>query len=333
MKRAKRLLINSRFFLGTTGLVVLLVGFLSFSKPARQGSPAVSSSASGWVFEVIEEVEEEFEDEVGFWKGLHLRRRFGVEVLTSLDLRTKSTTDIAADTTDDPWTFCVVYYDETNGDLKYAEESLSDSIWHILTLDSRGDVGKYPAIAIDYLGGRHVSYYDATNGDLKYAYCTSNCGASPANWTIEVADSTVGKNVGLFTEITVDNLLRPHISYIDSTNKSLKYATKVGDWWYPYTVEDEANPQDLIASTSIGLDSLGKPHISYSDRHEKTLRYAYSPDWGPNWNTTEVPDSWDDVGLWNSIAVGVGDTAHISYSASDSLCSFKALKYTRGKPW
>ena len=51
MKRAKRLLIKSRFVLGTTGLVVLLVGFLSFSKPARQGSPTVFSSASDYLCE------------------------------------------------------------------------------------------------------------------------------------------------------------------------------------------------------------------------------------------------------------------------------------------
>ena len=237
----------------------------------------------------------------------------------------------------------VVYYDATNGDLKYAEAYPAAGSWSTVTVDSGGarddDVGRYAAIAIDGSGKRHVSYYDATNGDLKYSLCDPSKGSCTlprrdprSGWiTIEVADSTPGTDVGLFTEIAVDQDNVPHISYIDSTNSSLKYAALLFGW--DKVTVDVSN--DLIASTSIGLDQNGKPRISYSDRTNKTVKYAHCTiecDDSANWDQVTVPDVWSDVGLWNSIAVDLADTIHISYSASDSLCEFKALKYAKGKP-
>lgn len=60
MMRRKRLWIEGSFLLGITGIALLLSGILSFSKVRGEDSPAPSSSGSRWVFEVIEEGEEEF---------------------------------------------------------------------------------------------------------------------------------------------------------------------------------------------------------------------------------------------------------------------------------
>jgi hypothetical protein len=238
-------------------------------------------------------------------------------------------TDIAVSPNDS--TICIVYYDEIHGALKYAEKKYPSGPWKLVTVDDGGNVGKYPAIAIGSDGVRHVSYYDETNGNLKYATCPGNC-TVPSSWFIGDVDAT--DDVGLFTEIAVDPFNRPHISYIDATNSSLKYAALIG-FWRTITV-DLAN--DFVASTSIGIGSGNSVHISYSDRTNNTLNYTncYA---GTNctidpttWNKFPIPDSWDDVGLWNSIAVSDEDTVHISYSATHSLCSFRALKYAKGKP-
>ncbi len=236
-------------------------------------------------------------------------------------------TDIALDTLCEELCVAIVYYDETNGDLKYAERA--DDEWSTVTIDDGDDddVGRYPAIAIDRFGKRHVSYYDATNGVLKYACCPSGC-LQAANWLSEVVDDPSEARVGLFTEIAVNQSRVPCISYIDSTHHSVKCAFREAIDWDTVTVE--GTPNCLIASTSISVGVQDTIYISYSDRTEKTLKYASCTDdckYAVSWDTLTVPDSWSDVGLWNSIGVGRGDTVHFSYSASDSACDYKALKY------
>lgn len=254
-------------------------------------------------------------------------------------------TDIAVDPHGEPCGYpCMVYYDALNGDLKYAEMAdFPYGYWTTVTVDAGGptgsdDVGRYPAIAIHPASGRrHVSYYDATNGDLMYATCSDNC-TDPYRWSKQVVDNPLQEpnDVGLFTEIAVDAYNAPHISYVDATNQNLKYAffDVPLQVWRLGVVEYLTN---VLASTSIGVENTIPPrlHISYSDRTAKTLKYAKCSidcHQTSNWSIETVPDSWDDVGLWNSIAVGLADTVHISYSASDALCSFKALKYAKGKP-
>ena len=116
----------------------------------------------------------------------------------------------------------ISYYDETNGDLKYAYKYFNPLRqrfeWHIETVDSEGDVGKFTSIALDSQGYPHISYYDRTNGDLKYAY------KDASGWHIETVDSE--GRVGAFTSIALDSQGYPHISYFGATNLDLKYTTK-----------------------------------------------------------------------------------------------------------
>jgi hypothetical protein len=265
--------------------------------------------------------------------------------LTRLDLDATGNlgtygTDIALDTTGTAPYCGVVYYDATHGNLKYAERDSTS--WHTVTIDTVGDVGRYPAIAIDRYRKRYVSYYDATNGNLKWATCNPNGGASCAvppgglgsGWSIPDAVDTTGV-VGLFTEIAVSQAGDAvYISYVDSTNQALKCAKwKIMSGWDTLTIE--SSQSDLIASTSIGVYGTDTVHVSYSDRTAKTLKCAscyHDCDDAANWDKLTIPDSWSDVGLWNSVGVGRADTVHISYSATDTVCDFKALKYVVGKP-
>lgn len=208
----------------------------------------------------------------------------------------------------------ISYYDQTNGNLKYALKR--GGRWQIEIVDSAGNVGKHTSIAIDSRGNPHISYYDSTTGALKYA------ARQGSSWEIEIVDSAAraGQYTGLYTSIALDRDGNPHIGYYDSTDDnrargSLKYAVKSAESWQIVTVDSAGNAGGYI---SIALDSNDQPHISYLDFINVDLKYAVKSE--DNWQI-EVADSTGRVGPYSSIALDSRGGPHISYrdSTKDDL--------------
>ena len=63
-------------------------------------------------------------------------------------------TDIALDSQDTPH---VVWFDDSNKDLKYAVRN--GGSWEISTVDSPGDVGRFPSLAINGNDVPSISYF------------------------------------------------------------------------------------------------------------------------------------------------------------------------------
>ncbi len=81
----------------------------------------------------------------------------------------------------------ISYYDFTNKDLKYAKNvgvggNCGGGIWSCSVVDSQGNVGLFPSIALDSENKVYVSYYDSTNYDLKYAHFDGT------NWRLQTVD-------------------------------------------------------------------------------------------------------------------------------------------------
>jgi hypothetical protein len=190
----------------------------------------------------------------------------------------------------------ISYYDDTNGDLKYAY--YHGTSWHIESVDTTGDVGQCTSLALDTLDNPHISYWDLTNNDLKYAYHDGS------SWQIEAVD-TEGK-VGYYTSIAVDASDNPHISYFDDTNNCLKYAYHDGSSWQIEAVDTEG---DVGYYTSIAMDASDNPHISYYDGSNYDLKYAYYD--GASWYLEKVY-RWALLGRDTSIALDALDNPHIS---------------------
>ena len=203
------------------------------------------------------------------------------------------------------------------GDLKYTTCSsgcTTASNWDIVSVDTTGNVGAYTSIAIDSNDAVHISYFDDTNDDLKYATCSSGC-TSASNWNIVSVDTT--GNVGAYTSIAIDSNDAVHISYRDSTNGDLKYATcssgcTSASNWDKVSVDTTGN---VGYYTSIAIDSNDAIHISYNDDTNDDLKYATcssSCTTTSNWDIVSV-DTTGSVGLWTSIAIDSNDVIHISY--------------------
>jgi len=213
----------------------------------------------------------------------------------------------------------ISYYDNSNGDLKYA--SWNGLEWDSQTVNSTGDVGEYSSLALDANDYPHISYFDRTNGDLKYA------GWNGLEWDSQTVDFTNDSAyVGEYSALALDANDYPHISYFHSGFvDDLKYARWNGSAWDIQTVDSIG---DVGYATSLALDANDYPHISYHDFSNGDLKYA---SWnGLEWDSQTV-DSTDDVGEYSALALDANDYPHIGYYDHSNY----DLKYARwnGSEW
>jgi hypothetical protein len=155
------------------------------------------------------------------------------------------------------------YYDDTNGDLRYATDA--SGTWVTETVDRWGDVGLYSSIAVDSSDRVHIGYYDDTNGDLRYATDASG------SWVIRQVDSE--GVVGWNTSTAIDSSDNVHMSYYDVTNGDLRYSTNASGSFVASNLDSKG---DVGLYTSIAVNSSDKVHLGYYDLTNKNLKYAGS---------------------------------------------------------
>lgn len=212
----------------------------------------------------------------------------------------------------------ITYFDESSKNLKFAtcdSNCGSAGNWTTITIDSSGDVGKFSSLAITDSKPR-VVYNREDTKVLKYAYCDSSCDQA-GNWSSIVVDSS--GDVGQHTSLALDDNGNPRVTYIDTSDKDLKFSTCDATCsnpsnWTSITVD---SADDVGQYTSLTLDD-GKPRLAYYEEGAKDLKYALcdaSCDQAGNWTTIMI-DSSGDVGTYTS--VNSGDSA-VTSSESNSL--------------
>jgi hypothetical protein len=178
--------------------------------------------------------------------------------------------------------------------LKLALWSPSSNNWVIKVIDSDGEVGQRPSLAIDSSNYMHISYYHASSSRLRYAR------ANPDATTIEKYFLTEARGIGNFSSLAVDSAGNPKIAYFDDDYDRLMYISYQNGWKAPQIVDRTGmvgwNP-------SLVLDTSGNPHISYYDNSHRRLRHAY---WTGSFWRISLVDTQGEVGEYSSIALKEG---------------------------
>ncbi|MGW8250462.1 MAG: hypothetical protein ACWGO1_07450, partial [Anaerolineales bacterium] len=218
---------------------------------------------------------------------------------------------LALDATDLPH---ISYYDEHNGDLKYAFKDAAG--WHIHSLTDAG--AGATSLGVNSSGYAQISYWYASS--LHYAF------QDASGWHFEQADAAL--NTGQRSSLALDSSGDPHISYLDKANSAPKYARCSWGVWNIQTVDIQDSAGEY---SSIALDAEGHAHISYSYYKggippNRDLRYAH---WDGNQWIKETVDTAEAGGQFNSIALDEAGIPHISHYDGAHL----RYAYKAGSDW
>jgi len=209
----------------------------------------------------------------------------------------------------------ISYYDATAGALKVAhcnDPACMGRDEIITTVDDVNDVGMFSSIAIGRDGFPVISYYDNSAGALKVTKCFRvACDGPPLTTTVDNSTALVGAYTSI--EIGVDG--RPIISYSDARSEALKVAhcndSSCAGGDETITTFDAGG---IVEHTSIAIGVDGRAVISYYQGVDDDLKVAHCIDIPcTTASIATVDGSANDVGKFNSIAIGTDGLPVISY--------------------
>ena len=193
----------------------------------------------------------------------------------------------------------VVWYDNGDRDLKYALKDAGS--WQISTVDSQGDVGRFPSLALDSQDKPVISYFESTGDSTGYVKVARWDGSQ---WDIQRVDKLEAVALGHFgarktSSLVLDAADNPIVAYSDET--VVKLALWDGSSWMIDTVLT-ADSDPLGQQVSMALDGDGILHLTFADVARKggpgvvgSIKYARGTRSATA--SSDTPSSGEEAGL------------------------------------
>ena len=183
--------------------------------------------------------------------------------------------------------------------------------WQVSTVDGDNQSGKFNAMAIDAGGHLHLAYANVNAGTagMRYGFWDGS------SWHREEADGRDQNNLGYVGQaacIVLDRAGNPHLSYMNNSNLTVKYAVRMNNHWTSEVV-DQLLAVGYPDRNSIALDEEERPYISYYDAGRGILKLAHRV--GQTWKAETIDGN--DSGYTSSVAIDRG-TIWISYTDQGS---------------
>lgn len=174
----------------------------------------------------------------------------------------------------------------------------STGLWTQTAVESSGDTGHDPDVAIDSSGYPHVVHYDSTNKRYRYARRSGtigNCGPH-FTWNCETIPVPAGYYLGSTAKIVIAADDRIHVAFRAATDNGYRfgYVSRLpGQAWssVEWVLPPVATP--AAALLSIGLDSANSPHLAFLGPSANAYQaFHWARRVSGSWVTEAAPGSW-----------------------------------------
>jgi hypothetical protein len=227
----------------------------------------------------------------------------------------------------------IAYYDSVRRNLNFARNSDPNGAgsWIVSTVDSLGEVGRYPSLAV-IDGCPAISYIDSTipgNSQLKFARNSAPDGSGA--WT--TATIAAAAAFGIQTSLALVGG-KPAIAYASEQLRLARNSAADGSGtWTIITLDSSGSP---VSSPSLSvLTGAGNPAISYGD-NANGLRFVRALDSaGTTWSAPVTVDSAKSFGAYTSlISLSAGTPAISYYDQANAELKFARNSVADGSgPW
>lgn len=220
----------------------------------------------------------------------------------------------------------IVYRRTPANDLMFARRG--NNGWAIQTVESMGNVGYYPQVALDGSGKAHIAYLhsltDKYPNELKYAHQTSG------GWQRELIATEVANYIVGFA---VEANGRPHVvyrKYVEDGDDVTYYAYRTAAGWQREVLEAK---DGYGYYTSLAVDAQGRPHVTYVNYSNAVDEVIYAYRDSSGWHKEKVDSSNDLIPLSTSLALAQNGSPRLVYSWIDGRWVMITYAYRDAGGW